>query len=140
MLVIDASAALYLLASADGIDPFAPLELAAPALMWSEVTSVLNEMRWRGEVSGALADSAFERLLAAPIARRADASLYTEARQVARELGWAKTYDGEYVSLARILEASLLSRDERLRRGAGRLVTVVSPDEVIPPKRSGRVE
>jgi predicted nucleic acid-binding protein len=108
--------------------------------MWSEVTSVLNEMRWRGEVSEALADSAFERLLAAPIARTADASLYTEAREVARELGWAKTYDAEYVSLARIHKASLLSRDERLRRGAGRVVTVVSPDEVIPPERSGRVE
>ena len=50
MLVIDASAALYLLASADGIEHMASLELAAPALLWSECTSVLNEMRWRGEV------------------------------------------------------------------------------------------
>jgi hypothetical protein len=28
---------------------------------------------------------------------------------VAWELGWAKTYDAEYVSLARILDASRLS-------------------------------
>ena len=131
MLVIDASAALYLLASADGMEPLAPLELVAPALLWSEVTSVLNEMRWRGEVSEVLADAAFERLLAAPITRRADAALYTQARDVARELGWAKTYDAEYVSLARILDADLLSRDERLRRGAARLVTIVGPDELI---------
>lgn len=130
MLVIDASAALYLLASADGMEPLASLELVAPALLWSEVTSVLNEMRWRGEVSEALADAAFERLLAAPITRRADAALYTQAREVARDLGWAKTYDAEYVSLARVLDADLLSRDERLRRGAARLVTVVGPDEV----------
>lgn len=136
MLVIDASAALYLLASADGMEPLVSLEVAAPALLWSDVTSVLNEMRWRGEVSEALARSAFERLLAAPIARRADAGLYTQAREVARELGWARTYDAEYVSLARILDAPLLSRDERLRRGAGRLVTVVGPDEVIPPEHS----
>jgi predicted nucleic acid-binding protein len=132
MLVIDASAALYLLASADGMEPLASLELVAPALLWSEVTSVLNEMRWRGEVSEALADAAFERLLAAPITRRADAALYTRAREAARELGWAKTYDAEYVSLARVLNVDLLSRDERLRRGAARLVNVVGPDEVIP--------
>jgi len=133
MLVIDASAALYLLASAEGMEPLARLELAAPALLWSEVTSVLNEMRWRGELSESLAESAFERLLTAPIARRADAGLYSGAREVARELGWAKTYDAEYVSLARMLDSNLLSRDERLRRGAERLVTVVGPDEVLRP-------
>ena len=138
MLVIDASAALYLLASADGLQPFAAQELAAPALLWSEVTSVLNEMRWRGEISAALADAAFERLLAAPIDRRVDAALYRQARQLAQEVGWAKTYDAEYVALARMQGASLLSRDERLRRGAGRLVTVVGPDEVVRPRHPPR--
>lgn len=136
MLVIDASAALYLLASADGMGPLASLDLAAPALLWSEVTSVLNEMRWRGEISEALAESVFERLLAAPIAGRADPAVYRQAREVSRELGWAETYDAEYVSLARVLDASLVSRDERLRRGAGRLVRVVGPDEVMPPEHS----
>lgn len=54
----------------------------------------------------------------------------------ARELGWATTYDAEDVSLARLLDAKLLSHDERLRRGAGRLVTVVGPDEVVAPSPS----
>ena len=134
MLVIDASAALYLLASADGLERFADLDLTAPALLWSEVTSVVTEMRWRGELSQALAHTVFDRLLDAPIGRQATDALYREARAVARELGWAKTYDAEYVALARSLEARLLSRDERLRRGAGRLVTVVTPDELIPPE------
>lgn len=134
MLVIDASAALYLLASEDGVEPLAGSELAAPALLWSECTSVLNEMRWRGELSEALASTVFERLLAAPITRRADDGIYAGARELAKELGWAKTYDAEYVALARMLGANLLSRDERLRRGAGRLVTVVGPDDVIPPE------
>ncbi|MFN2504102.1 MAG: type II toxin-antitoxin system VapC family toxin [Acidimicrobiales bacterium] len=140
MLVIDASAALYLLASADGIEPLASLELAAPALLWSEVTSVLNEMRWRGEVSEPLAETAFERLLAAPIARQADPALYSQAREVAQALEWAKTYDAEYVSLARTLDTALVSRDERLRRGAARLVTVVGPDEILPPKHPPELE
>ncbi|MDQ6909298.1 MAG: type II toxin-antitoxin system VapC family toxin [Actinomycetota bacterium] len=136
MLVIDASAALYLLASVDGMEPLANIELVAPALLWSECTSVLNEMRWRGQVSEALASGAFERLLAAPIARRAEDGIYAGAREVTKELGWAKTYDAEYVALARILGANLLTRDERLRRGASRLVTVVGPDDMIPPEHS----
>jgi len=80
--------------------------------------------------------SAFDRLLTAAITRRADESLYVEARDVARVLGWKKTYDADYVALARKLDANLLSRDERLRRSAGRLVTVVGPDEVAPPEHS----
>jgi len=69
------------------LEPLASLDLVAPALLWSEVTSVLNEMRWRGEVSQELAESAFDRLSTATISRRADTSLYAEARGVARELG-----------------------------------------------------
>jgi predicted nucleic acid-binding protein len=140
MLVVDASAVLYLLASQEGVEPFADLELTAPALLWSEVTSVLNEMRCRGELSSALADAAFDRLIASPIDRRASDELYHDAREVARELGWAKTYDAEYVALARRLGVQLLSRDERLRRGADRLVTVVAPDDLVPPEDSTRLE
>jgi len=140
VLVIDASAALYLLASENGVEPFADLELTAPALLWSEVTSVLNEMRWRGELSWALADAMFDRLIASPIERQVRDELYRDARDVARALGWAKTYDAEYIALARTLEVPLLSRDHRLRRGAGRLITVVAPDELLPPEHSTHLE
>jgi len=132
-LVIDASAALYLLASERGIEPFATFDLVSPALLWSEVTSVLNEMRWRRELSPALAQTAFDRLLASPIDRRTHDGLYRDAREVATALGWAKTYDAEYVALARALQVDLLSRDGRLRRGAARLITVITPDELVPP-------
>ena len=132
--VIDASAALYLLASTRGLEPFTTFELAAPALLWSEVTSVLNEMRRRGEVSPRLAQTAFDRLLAAAIDRHADDDLYRDARDVAKTLGWAKTYDAEYVALARTLEVDLMSRDDRLRRGAARMITVITPDELVPPE------
>ena len=134
MLVIDASAVLYLLASEDGIHPFADLGLTAPALLWSEVTSVLNEMQWRGELSVALAETAFDRLMSAPIERHNGDQMYRDAREIGRQLRWAKTYDAEYVALAQRHAARLVSRDERLRRGAGRLVTVVAPDDVLRPR------
>jgi len=139
-LVIDASAALYLLASQEGIEPFATFDLVSPALLWSEVTSVLNEMRWRGELSPDLAQTAFDRLLASPIDRRTDDGLYRDAREVARTLGWAKTYDAEYVALARTLHVDLMSRDARLRRGAERLIRVITPDGLVPPEHSTGLE
>ena len=68
--------------------------------------------------------------MAAPVARRAPRALYVEAWRVASQLGWAKTYDAEYVALARLLRCRLLTRDDRLRRGAGRLVRVIGPLEL----------
>jgi predicted nucleic acid-binding protein len=66
----------------------------------------------------------------APVERLAPPGLAAEAWHVAVTLGWAKTYDAEYVALARILGARLLTLDARLRRGAGRLVDVIGPSEV----------
>jgi predicted nucleic acid-binding protein len=49
---------------------------------------------------------------------------------VAEELGWAKTYDAEYVALARLLQCRLVTLDARLRRGADRLGFVIAPSEL----------
>jgi len=104
--------------------------LVGPPLLWSESLSVLHELRWRREISDGLASSALNALLSAPIARRAPQQLSREAWRVAEELGWAKTYDAEYVALARILDCRLLTLDDRLRRTAGRLIEVVGPHEL----------
>ena len=48
----------------------------------------------------------------------------------ADEMGWARTYDAEYVALARLLDCRLVTLDSRLRRGADRLGLVVSPTEL----------
>jgi predicted nucleic acid-binding protein len=45
-------------------------------------------------------------------------------------MGWAKTYDAEYVALARLLGARVVTLDARLRRGADRLGLVVLPEEL----------
>jgi predicted nucleic acid-binding protein len=81
-------------------------------------------------VSDDLASRAFAALLAAPVRLRTPRQLYREAWRVAGELGWAKTYDAEYVALARILGCRLFTLDDRLRRGAGRLVDIVGPHDL----------
>ena len=129
VVVIDASAALHAAASEQGFGGFT-VSLVAPALLWSECTSVLREMRYRGEISAALQEAALTCLLDGPVQRRSPRRLYSEASRLAAELGWAKTYDAEYVALALMLDAPLLTRDARLVRSAGRVLPAVNPDTV----------
>jgi predicted nucleic acid-binding protein len=49
---------------------------------------------------------------------------------VAEEFGWAKTYDAEYVALAKAEGCRLVTLDSRLRRGTDRLGFVVTPAEL----------
>ena len=130
MLVVHASGAVQACLAARGFALFGDEELAAPALMWSEASSVIRELRWRREISDRLASVAFEALLAAPVSRRTPRRLRREAWRLADKLGWAKTYDAEYVALALLLRCRLFSVDGRLRRGAGHLVEIIGPDEL----------
>ena len=128
-MVIDASAALHAAASEQGFGGFT-VTLVAPALLWSECTSVLREMQYQGEISSALKEAAMARLMESPIQRRSPRRVYVEASRLAVDLGWAKTYDAEYVALARMLAVPLLTRDARLVRGASRVLSAVNPDDI----------
>lgn len=105
-------------------------DASAPPLLWSESTSTLRAMGWRGEISGDLARRGLGQLADAPIERLWPDDLHEVALGIAEDLGWAKTYDAEYVALARISERPLLTRDARLRRGAGMLVEIIGPTEI----------
>lgn len=125
--VLDASAGLYLASSGRGFAGLAGHDLHAPALFWSECTSAIRQKLWRGEISRQLADRSMAALMEAAVERHHERELYVRASQIAERAGWAKTYDAEYVALAELLSSPLITRDERLRRGAGRIVSVVTP-------------
>ncbi len=69
-------------------------------------------------------------MLSAPVRRREPSKLARETWKIADELGWAKTYDANYVALARLLGCKLVTLDARMRRGTSRLGFVVRPLEL----------
>lgn len=136
MLVVDASLVVELSIDRVGEEASAALsndgQLVAPALLWSEVPSVLHSMAFGGEISFDLAERGFERFLTGRIevAERRPDGHAKAAWKVAEEFGWAKTYDAEYVALARELGCRLVTLDGGLRRGADRLGFVLTPSEL----------
>lgn len=130
MLVVDVSVALGASGAVGGFDQLGDHELVAPPLMWSEAQSVLHEQLWRGHVDREDAELIRARLERSSIGRRSPRGLHREAWRLANELGWAKTYDAEYLALAALTESRVVTVDGRLRRGADRLGLVVLPTEL----------
>jgi len=136
MLVVDASVVVAACLAAGGWSIFGSEQLTAPPLVLSEACSVLHEARWRGELDNDTAQAALLRLTEAPIVIRALDNLAL-AWQEADELGWAKTYDAEYVVLARTLGCRLVTLDERLKRGLRGRVEAIAPADLEEPDTRG---
>ncbi|HJP72394.1 MAG TPA: type II toxin-antitoxin system VapC family toxin [Candidatus Limnocylindria bacterium] len=125
--VVDASVVVKATLAEAGFDVLSTDDFVAPPLLWSEVSSVLHGMQWRSAISPELARIAADRLDSSNIRSRRPRRLRAEAWSIADHLGWAKTYDAEYVALASLLGCQLMTIDARLQQRAGHLVDIIGP-------------
>ena len=131
-LVVDASVIIQLSLAGGALGPLDGHELIAPPILASEVTSTLAEMTFRGEVQHDDARRAVADLASLPIRYDRPDGLYVRSWDLARQLGWAKSYDAEYLALALIADAQLITLDERMRRGGGHLVDMPLVTDLRP--------
>lgn len=135
MLVVDANVIVEVTLERLGAEVLGTLgdeQLVAPWLLWSEVPAALSAMTFRAEISHELGEAALERLDAIDVEPRRPDSLITEAWRIAKERGWAKTYDAEYLALAHLLGCRLVTLDGPLWRATRQLGYVVTPEELQP--------
>jgi predicted nucleic acid-binding protein len=129
--VIDANVVIQIAISGGDLGPLHGHQLVAPPLIRSEALSALSELVYRGEIPEDAAVRAIHVIAGLPIELERPDALDVDAWNTARSLGWAKTYDAEYVVLSRMLDLPLVTLDERLRRGAGHLVAMPRPTELV---------
>jgi predicted nucleic acid-binding protein len=130
MLVVDANVAVRACGGRSGFELLRDPVLVAPPLLWSEFTSVVHEAAWRRQITAERAQRLRQALGASPLTVREHPRLHDEAWRIADELGFARTYDAEYVALAELLGCRLVTLDRRLRRGADKLGSVITPAEL----------
>jgi predicted nucleic acid-binding protein len=120
-VVVDANVVFEIVSSTAGSGSVAGLDMAAPPLLWPEVRSALHVAMRRGLLDEVEARASLVALESAPVRERRHRKLGAEAWRIADELGWAKTYDAEYLALASLLGAGLATFDRRMLRAAERL-------------------
>jgi predicted nucleic acid-binding protein len=124
--VVDAGAVLHL-ASAD-IDVRRAHKLLAPTLLRSQTLSALHEAVQRGEIEADLARDHLKRIGRMPIRLLGDAVLRRRAWELADQLGWASTYNAEYIALTQLQADAFVTLDAELARSVEGIVTTASID------------
>lgn len=124
--VVDAGAVIYLASAEIGVPP--EHELLAPTLLRSQTLSALHEAVQRGELPGDVARERLARIGRMPIRLLGDAVLRRRAWEVADRLGWASTYDAEYVALTQLQADAFVTLDAELARSLEGIVATASID------------
>jgi predicted nucleic acid-binding protein len=124
--VVDTSVVLHL-ASSD-VEVSDEHELLAPTLLRSQTLSALHEAVQRGELPAEVARERLARIQRMPIRLLGDAVLRRRAWAVADQLGWAETYDAEYVALTQLQADAFVTLDAQLARSVEGIVATASID------------
>lgn len=122
--VVDASAVLHL--AGEGFEVVAGHELLAPTLLRSQTLSALHEAVARGELPADVARDRLARIGRMRIRLLGDAVLRQRAWALADRLGWAATYDAEYIALTQLQADAFVTLDRELARRVEGIVAIAS--------------
>jgi predicted nucleic acid-binding protein len=128
--VVDCGIVLRL--AGEGIEVSAEHELLAPTLLRSQTLSALREAVHRGEIPADVALDRLARIWKMPIRLLGDAVLRRQAWKVADQLGWASTYDAEYVALTQLQADAFVTLDEELARQVEGIVPTAKIEALRP--------
>jgi predicted nucleic acid-binding protein len=123
---VDPSAVLHL-ASAE-VELRGTHKLLAPTLLRSQTLSALHEAVQRGEIPADVARERLTRIGRMPIRLLGDAVLRRRAWELADELGWASTYNAEYIALTQLQADAFVTLDAELARCVDGIVATASID------------
>jgi predicted nucleic acid-binding protein len=112
--VVDCGAALQIVS--EGIEVAPEHELLAPTLLRSQALSAMHEAVHSGELTDEAARERLDRIQKLPIRLLGDAVLRRVAWQFADRLGWAETYDAEYLALTKLQADAFITTDADLAR------------------------
>ena len=124
--VVDAGAVIRLVSEEIEVAP--GHQLLAPTLLRSQVLSSLHEAVERGEIPADVARDRLARIGRMQIRLLGDGVLRRRAWDLADRLGWASTYDAEYVALTQLQADALVTLDADLARRLEGIVVIASID------------
>jgi predicted nucleic acid-binding protein len=122
--VVDASAVLHLASEETKVS--SKHELLAPTLLRSQTLSLLHEAVQRGDLPADVARERLRRVAQMKIRLLGDAVLRRRAWDIAEQLGWASTYDAEYIALTQLQADAFITLDEKLARSVEGIVATAS--------------
>jgi predicted nucleic acid-binding protein len=124
--VVDCGVVLHL--ASEETEVAAEHELLAPTLLRSQTLSALHEAVHSGELPADVARDRLKRIAAMPIRLLGDAVLRRRAWDLADQLGWAETYDAEYLALTQLQADAFVTLDADLARRVERIVPTATID------------
>ena len=131
--VVDCGVVLHL--AAEEIEVRPEHELLAPTLVRSQTLSAVHEAVHAGEISPEVGLERLSRISAIPIRLLGDAVLRRRAFRLAEQLGWAETYDAEYLALTLLQADAFVTLDAELARQAEGVVPTATIEALQKPDR-----
>ena len=124
--VVDCGVVLHL--ASEGFEVRPGHELLAPTLLRSQTLSALHEGVHQGRIAPEVALDQLTRIRALPIRLLGDAVLRRRAWDLADQLGWAETYDAEYLALTQLQADAFVTLNNDLARRVEGVVPTATID------------